>query len=171
VEMLEKLEKVKSWVGQLIELGLNEVGEVVIVEPLGKPSSGGFVSASNVSNNSNDADEDVINIKGKQFITYKGLLKLGHNKGIKEFIILDQFVNAEMTKAWAKVRLIAVDGSVWDGFGSSTPDNTNKMTSNHPIEMAHTRAKGRALRDFLNVGVAMVEELKDNSDEVVEEDV
>ena len=34
------------------------------------------------------------------------------------------------------------------------------MTKTHPVEMCHTRAKGRALRDFLNIGTEMLEELK-----------
>ena len=47
----------------------------------------------------------------------------------------------------------------FDGIGSSTKDNTGKMTSGYPIEMAHTRAKGRALRDFLSIGEALSEEM------------
>jgi len=102
----------------------------------------------------------IVNISGKDFMTYEGLLNKAHEK--KENFnmeIVESFVSADMKMAWCKVRITA-DGRIFDGFGSSTPENTGKMTSDHPIEMAHTRAKGRALRDYLNIGQAMAEELK-----------
>lgn len=106
----------------------------------------------------------VVNIKGKDFVTYKGLLNKATEKGFKDLIILEKFVNPEMTKAWCIVRLIVIDDKGierhFDGFGSSTPENTKDMTKNNPIEMCHTRAKGRVFRDYLNIGEAMMEELK-----------
>ena len=105
-------------------------------------------------------DEDVINISGKDFMTYKGLLKRAHEK--KEdfsMVITESWVSEDMKMAWCKIKL-TTEKQTFDGFGSSTPDNTGKMTSSHPVEMAHTRAKGRALRDYLNIGEVMAEELK-----------
>ncbi len=112
--------------------------------------------------------EHIVNISGKDFMTYEGLLKLAHKKGKFDMTITESWVSEDMKMAWCKVRLTAgVDGSVtnlqtFDGFGSSTPDNTGTMTQSHPVEMAHTRAKGRALRDYLNIGMVMAEELKQN---------
>ena len=103
---------------------------------------------------------DIINIKGKDFMTYEGLLKKAHEKGKFDMVITESWVSEDMKKAWCKVRLTA-EGQVFDGFGSSTPDNTGSMTQSHPVEMSHTRAKGRALRDYLNIGTVMAEELKD----------
>lgn len=102
----------------------------------------------------------VVNIKGKDFVTYAGLLKMAHEKGLQNFEILEQFVSPDMKIAWVKVRAHFEDEVFFDGIGSSTPENTGEMTQFHPIEMSHTRAKGRALRDFLNIGTAMLEELK-----------
>lgn len=107
-------------------------------------------------------ESNTVNIAGKDHMLYKGLLALAHKKD-PEFSmeIIESFVNEEMSKAWCIVRLTTKLGKqVFDGFGSSTPENTGKMTESHPVEMCHTRAKGRALRDFVNIGVAMAEELK-----------
>ena len=74
-------------------------------------------------------------------------------------LITESWVSDDMKKAWCKVRLTA-NNQTFDGFGSSTPENTGEMTQSHPVEMSHTRAKGRALRDYLNIGQTMAEELK-----------
>jgi|SRR3989344_1798881 len=106
---------------------------------------------------------DVIKIKGKDYLSYKGLLNLAHESGLLSFEILEQWVSHDMKMAWCKVRAhFKKDGTevFFDGVGSSTPENTGATTMNHPIEMANTRAKGRALRDYLNIGDAILEELK-----------
>jgi len=104
-------------------------------------------------------DSNIVKIKGKDFMTYAGLLDQAHKKGLISIEILESWVSEDMTKAWCKVRA-NFGKKFFDGFGSSTPENTGAMTQSHPVEMANTRAKGRALRDFLNIGTAMLEELK-----------
>ena len=103
--------------------------------------------------------KNIINIKGKDFMTYEGLLNKAHEKGKFDMTITESWVSEDMKMAWCKVRLLA-QGQTFDGFGSSTPDNTGLMTQSHPVEMSHTRAKGRAFRDYLNIGQAMAEEIK-----------
>lgn len=108
---------------------------------------------------------EIVNIKGKNHVIYEGLLRLAHQKGLKSFEIIDKFVSSDMKIAWVQVRAHVTIGdksieTFFDGIGSSTPENTGTMTEHHPVEMAHTRAKGRALRDFLNIGQAMAEEIK-----------
>ena len=110
-----------------------------------------------------ETTSDIIDIKGKSFMTYEGLLKKAHTKGITSMQIMESFVSEDMKMAWCKVRVTGTDGTIFDGFGSSTPENTGAMTQTHPVEMAHTRAKGRALRDYLNIGQTMAEELKDQN--------
>jgi hypothetical protein len=110
-------------------------------------------------------DSDMIKIQGKDYMTYPGLLRKAHEKeGTFSMEITESFVSEDMKMAWCKVRLTAEQSGeltqTFDGFGSSTPDNTKAMTQFHPVEMAHTRAKGRALRDFLNIGEVMAEEMK-----------
>lgn len=115
-------------------------------------------------NKGNADKKDIVNISGKDFMTYEGLLKKAHIKDPNfSMVILESFVSEDMKRAWCKIRLTSgpVESfQTFDGFGSSTPDNTGTMTQSHPVEMAHTRAKGRALRDFLNIGLTMAEELK-----------
>lgn len=108
-------------------------------------------------------EDEIVDIKGKKHVIYEGLLRLAHQKGLKKFEIIDKFVSDDMKIAWVQVRAYcekAKQEVFFDGIGSSTPDNTGTMTEHHPVEMAHTRAKGRALRDFLNIGQAMAEEIK-----------
>ena len=126
-----------------------------------------LISVSKEGEKSKGKNPYIVNISGKDFMTYEGLLKKAHEK--KENFnmeLTESWVSEDMTRAWCKVRLTAeINASVtnlriFDGFGSSTPENTGKMTESHPVEMAHTRAKGRALRDYLNIGQVMAEELK-----------
>lgn len=107
---------------------------------------------------------EVVDIKGKKHVIYQGLLRLAHEKGLMNFEILEKYVSDDMKKSWCLVRAHCKKDKkdvFFDGIGSSTPDNTGSMTESHPVEMANTRAKGRALRDFLNIGQAMFEELKE----------
>ena len=111
---------------------------------------------------------EVVDIQGKKHVIYEGLLRLAHEKGLMNFEILEKYVSDDMKMSWCLVRAHCIKDKkkvFFDGIGSSTPDNTGKMTESHPVEMAHTRAKGRALRDFLNIGQAMAEELKDHKEE------
>lgn len=105
-------------------------------------------------------DPYIVNISGKDFMTYEGLLNKAHEKGKFSMKIVEKWVSDDMKRAWCMVRLTA-GKQVFDGLGSSTPENTGTMTKTHPVEMAHTRSKGRALRDYLNIGQTMLEELKD----------
>ncbi len=107
--------------------------------------------------------DEIVDIKGKKHVIYEGLLRLAHKSGLKNFEILEKYVSEDMKRSWCLVRVHCIKDKkevFFDGIGSSTPDNTGTMTESHPIEMAHTRAKGRALRDFLNIGKAMAEEIK-----------
>jgi len=113
---------------------------------------------------SNVKDNFIIKYKGKDFMLYGGLLDKAHTRGLNSMDILREWVSPDMTMAWCIVRVIGFNDKneevFFDGFGSSTPANTGTMTKVHPVEMAHTRAKGRALRDFLNISMVMKEELK-----------
>lgn len=102
----------------------------------------------------------IVNIKGKNFMTYEGVLNKLHEKSKGNFslIILESWNSEDLKSATCKVRLTVGD-NIFDGIGSSTPQNTGKVTD-HPVEIANTRAKGRALRDYLNIGEIMTEEMK-----------
>lgn len=140
----------------------NLVTFVAMIDDMAKQNSKAKPQESSESFGEFNANE-ITNIKGKNYVIYEGLLRLAHKKGLKKFEIIEKFISADMKTAWVQVRAYCEkEGkeTFFDGIGSSTPENTGTMTQDHPVEMAHTRAKGRALRDFLNIGQAMAEELK-----------
>ena len=152
---LENIKKVVLSKGNKIEFNFDSLGrEIKNLIMTEKAKSDEIINAK------------VVNIKGKDFVTYAGLLDQAHQKGLISIEIIDSWVSEDMNRAWCKVRAKFKNKTkemFFDGFGSSTPENTGDMTKTHPVEMAHTRAKGRALRDFLNIGTAMLEELKQES--------
>ncbi|HDY90329.1 MAG TPA: hypothetical protein ENH82_19690 [bacterium] len=106
---------------------------------------------------------DVVKIKGKDFVTYAGLLKKAHAAGLLSIEIEWQQVDFEKKCAACIVRAKFPEGKIFDGFGSSTPDNSGGIAKDHFVELAHTRSKSRALRDALNIGTVAKEELSGDS--------
>lgn len=103
----------------------------------------------------------IMSIKGKEHITYRGLLHLAHDCGIKS-------IKEEITQypcqennftTFARGVIIDNDGNEFVGIGDANPQNCNNMIAVHAPRMAGTRAKGRALRDMLGLDMVMFEEL------------
>ena len=152
--------ELESWVKpEFVKLGLAEV--TITNNKVSFVSMTQGQATDKARRNDSKKRDDIVSISGKDFMTYEGLLKKAHEKG-EDFSmeLTESWVSGDMKMAWCKVRLTA-GKRIFDGFGSSTPENTGTMTEHHPVEMAHTRAKGRALRDYLNIGQVMAEELKD----------
>lgn len=101
----------------------------------------------------------LVKIGEKQFVTYNGLLALAHKSGLEELRILQSGVDMQQKTAWCIVRAKSKDMIV-DGFGSATPENLVSQVAKSFVEMAHTRAKSRALRDLLNVDMCSAEEMR-----------
>jgi len=105
----------------------------------------------------------IVNLKGKQFVTYEGLLDLAHQNKLKSIkteliqIPTKENNNQCIMKAIATTE----DGKEFEGYGDADTSNVNSMISKHIIRMAETRAKARALRDLTNVGMTALEELGD----------
>lgn len=108
----------------------------------------------------------IVNLKGKQFVTYEGLLDLAHQNKLKSIkteliqIPTKENNNQCIMKAIATTE----DGKEFEGYGDADTSNVNSMISKHIIRMAETRAKARALRDLTNVGMTALEELGDDSE-------
>jgi hypothetical protein len=111
----------------------------------------------------------IMNLKGKDFVLYAGLLDMAHQKGLQSIMVDSlQFPTKENNfEAICKATVESKSGDVFVELGDANPRNTNKMIVNHIIRMAATRAKARALRDFTNIGITCLEELGDPGDEVI----
>jgi hypothetical protein len=108
------------------------------------------------------------NIKGKDFVLYAGVLDLATQKGLLKLEVeLLQYPTKENDHE-AICGAIAEDknGKVFSDIGDANPGNCTPMIAKHLIRMASTRAKGRALRDMCNIGIACLEEL-DSLDDIV----
>ncbi len=102
----------------------------------------------------------IIEMQGKQFILYDGLLDMAHQMGLVE--LTPEIVKLEKDCVVFKATAVTMDGEMirkFTGHGDATPDNVNRMIKPHMIRMAETRAKARALRDLTNIGMCSVEEL------------
>ena len=105
-------------------------------------------------------EEYMIERGGKRFVLYAGLLEEAHSRGLRsietELLQVPDHENGEMAIVRAVVR--TEDGK-YTGIGDASPENVNRAIAPHLIRMAETRAKARALRDAINVGVTAFEEL------------
>jgi hypothetical protein len=111
-------------------------------------------------------DRFLINIKSKDFVVYAGVLDLATQKGLLKLEVeLLQFPTKD-NGFEAICRAVAESGAghVFSDIGDANPRNCNEMIVKHLIRMASTRAKGRALRDMCNIGIACIEELADFDD-------
>jgi hypothetical protein len=108
----------------------------------------------------------ITNIKGKDFVLYVGVLDLATQKGLLKLEVeLLQFPSSENgNEAICRAVAEGKHGEVFSDIGDANPDNCHSMIAKHLIRMASTRAKGRALRDMCNIGIACIEELADFDD-------
>ena len=105
-------------------------------------------------------EEYMIERQGKRFVLYAGLLEEAHSRGLRsietELLQVPASSNGEVAIVKAVVR---TEEGKFGGIGDASPENVNRAIAPHLIRMAETRAKARALRDAINVGVTAFEEL------------
>ena len=111
-------------------------------------------------------DRFLTNIKGKDFVVYAGVLDLATQKGLLKLEVeLLQFPTKENgNEAICRAVAESKTGEIFADIGDANPANCHSMIAKHLIRMASTRAKGRALRDMCNIGIACLEELADFDD-------
>ncbi len=111
-------------------------------------------------------DRFMTNIKGKDFVLYAGVLDLATQKGLLKLEVeLLQYPSKENgNEAICHAAAESATGQVFSDIGDANPANCHSMIAKHLIRMASTRAKGRALRDMCNIGIACLEELADFDD-------
>lgn len=113
-------------------------------------------------------EEFLITRQGRQYVLFAGLLDEAHARGLRsiETELLQVPEEANGMTAIVRARVEMEDGRTFSGLGDANPQNVGRSIAPHLIRMAETRAKARALRDAINVGVTAYEELGD--EEVVE---
>src|SRR4030066_2064529 len=96
----------------------------------------------------------------KEVVTYAGLLNQATQDNLKkvytELIQLPSEANQMTAICMAEV---VTDKGVFRDYGDANPQNVSSMIVPHIIRMASTRAKARAFRDAVNIGVVALEEL------------
>jgi hypothetical protein len=102
----------------------------------------------------------MIERQGKRFVLYAGLLEEAHSRGLRsietELLQVPGKENGDVAIVKAVIR---TEEGKFGGIGDASPQNVNRAIAPHLIRMAETRAKARALRDAINVGVTAFEEL------------
>jgi hypothetical protein len=96
----------------------------------------------------------------KEVVTYQGLLSKAHDEGLKRIAtrLLQTPTDDNGRTAIAKASVETGKG-LFEALGDASPLNVNSFIVPHLIRMAETRAKARALRDAVNIGVISFEEL------------
>jgi len=108
--------------------------------------------------------EFIVERQGKTFVLYAGLLDLAHQNGLKsirtELVQVPSEANNRIAIVTATV-VLEKEGveRTFTGIGDAAPNNVAPMMLTCLLRMAETRAKARALRDSVNVGVTAFEEL------------
>ncbi len=111
--------------------------------------------------------EFLVERQGKQFVLYSGLLAMSHEQGLKSIVTglvqIPNETNKNVAICTATVTL-EKDGVLreFHGIGDAAPNNVAPAMQTCLIRLAETRAKARALRDAVNVGMAALEELSDD---------
>lgn len=108
--------------------------------------------------------EFLVERQGRTFCLYAGLLDLATQQGLKsigtELLQAPTDANNRVAICTATVTLER-DGieRTFTGIGDAAPNNVTPAMQTCLLRMAETRAKARALRDAVNIGMAAAEEM------------
>lgn len=99
-------------------------------------------------------------VETKEVVTYAGLLNRAHQEGLRSIRTrLVQTPSAQNDMTAISLAEVVTDKGVFRDYGDANPTNVTGRIVPHIIRMSITRAKARALRDAINVGVISMEEL------------
>lgn len=113
-----------------------------------------------------DLSPYVVNIQGKDFITFPGLLAEAHAQGL---VAIDtNLINNDMNNPVVKATVTMKDPDAgpgssgvksFTGYGDANTNNVAKKVAGALLRMAETRAVARALRFACNIDMTALEEL------------
>ena len=111
--------------------------------------------------------EFMVERQGRAFCLYAGLLDLAHQQGLKSIRteMIQAPTEANNRVAICSATVVMEAGGVeklFTGIGDAAPNNVAPAMQSCLLRMSETRAKARALRDAVNIGVAAFEELGDD---------
>ncbi len=96
----------------------------------------------------------------KEVVTYQGLLSKAHDEGLKAVrTSLLQIPSEDNSRTAIAKAEVETEKGCFEAIGDASPESVTSFLTPHLIRMAETRAKARALRDAVNVGVVSFEEL------------
>jgi hypothetical protein len=96
-------------------------------------------------------------------ISFKGLLALAHDDGLKSVkTTVVQLPTEENGKTAVITAEVTTAKGTFTGTGDASPANVNRRIAPHVLRMAETRAIARAFRLAVNIGVVAIEELGDD---------
>jgi hypothetical protein len=108
-----------------------------------------------------DVHDRAGNVVGsKDVVLYAGLLNQAHEEGLARVrTSILQIPTEENGRAAIIKAEVETSKGVFEAIGDACPENVDDFLAPHLIRVAETRAKARALRDAVNVGVVSFEEL------------
>jgi len=106
------------------------------------------------------APRHIVEIQGKAFVRYVGLLDLAQTRGLVSLTADWTYNDAELSLAHAVATFS--DGRRFGESGDASPTNCTRKVAVHFRRVALTRAKARVLRDALGIDLVAVEELADS---------
>jgi hypothetical protein len=112
-----------------------------------------------------DISKYIVNVQGKDFVTFPGLLALAHEKGLTN--TSTELVNSDLTNPVVKATVTLVQDGVtktFTGYGDANANNVAKKVAGALLRMSETRAIARAFRFACNVDMAALEELGGEDD-------
>jgi hypothetical protein len=119
-----------------------------------------------------------VEIKKKEAVKAVGLLVLGHEKGIKNLTTeVLQFPNKDnggvcivqanlIGYAWSPADKKIVEAN-FSAIGDASRENCSSMVADSFIRMAETRAVGRVLRNYTNIGMLCSDEVGSATEDIV----
>jgi hypothetical protein len=99
-------------------------------------------------------------VGAKEVVLYAGLLSQAHEEGLARVKTSILQIPTEENGRLAIIKAEVETGKgLFEAIGDACPENVDSFLAPHLIRVAETRAKARALRDAVNVGVVSFEEL------------
>src|SRR6266850_5329833 len=99
-------------------------------------------------------------VGSKDVVLYAGLLNQAHEEGLARVRTSILQIPTEENGRLAIIKAeVETSKGLFEAIGDACPENVDEFLAPHLIRVAETRAKARALRDAVNVGVVSFEEL------------